>query len=167
MKVATTFAVRSFCMDRGRANPGTKRERGTALKVCRSRRSAIRTINAGTLNRPSDDPNRAQNPPESGTPWITLITMRSHRSILSVVAVVAALALSACGSAGNSASGVTYTDLVDRVFLDSSTEPPIEMTFLADSFAVNAGCNTLAGGATITDGVFTLDGPMASTDDQR
>jgi heat shock protein HslJ len=89
--------------------------------------------------------------------------MRSHRGILSVVALIAALALSACGSAGSSAGAPTYTDLVDRVFIDSSTQPPIEMTFLADSFAVNAGCNTLAGGATITDGVFTLDGPLAST----
>lgn len=60
-------------------------------------------------------------------------------------------------------SGPSYTDLVDRVFIDSTTEPSIEMTFLADSFAVNAGCNTLAGGATITDGVLTLDGPLAST----
>lgn len=47
---------------------------------------------------------------------------------------------------------------MDRVFIDSTTEPPIEMTFLADSFAVNAGCNTLAGGATMTSGdtSFTL-----------
>jgi heat shock protein HslJ len=89
--------------------------------------------------------------------------MRSHIRIMTALALASALTLSACGSSGDGGTAPTYADLVDKQFIDESAPPIIEMTFLADSFSVNAGCNTLAGGATIIGGVFTLDGPLAST----
>ena len=101
--------------------------------------------------------------PDALSTRVTFDDMRSASRIMTAVALASALAVSACGSSGDGGTAPTYADLVNKQFVDESAPPTIEMTFLADSFSVNAGCNTLAGGATIIGGVFTLDGPLAST----
>jgi heat shock protein HslJ len=93
---------------------------------------------------------------------------------------LSALALAACGSdddspaAGDSlpevGAAVTADDLVDRSFESTDVtghelvaDSTIELAFLADRVAARAGCNSMNGGFTITDGTLELTSPMAST----
>ena len=92
---------------------------------------------------------------------------------------ISALALAACGSdddspaANDSLPGVgsapTADDLTDRAFESTAVtghelvaDSTIELAFTADTVAARAGCNSMNGGYTITDGNLEV-GDMAST----
>ena len=83
-----------------------------------------------------------------------------------ILAAVAVLALGACSSGG----GDTPPDLAGRAFISSGVEghtlvpdSSIRMAFEADTVSVQAGCNTLFGGATWDDGKLTITDQLAST----
>lgn len=92
--------------------------------------------------------------------------------LISAGAVVAAIGLlSACGSNGNAESadleGKTFT--TQTVMIDGAESPAadggtISLTFSGGSISINAGCNTLFGEATWTDGTISVPaGTLAST----
>ena len=84
---------------------------------------------------------------------------------------ISAIALAACGSDGDTASGPVPTadDLTGQAFESTSVEgydlvegSTIELGFETDALEARAGCNSLTGGYTITDGTLEV-GAMAST----
>ena len=88
--------------------------------------------------------------------------------ILSIVVMGAVL--SGCsGDSSTSAdpAGKTYvaTELtVDGVLTPAAEASTIELTFSEDGISIIAGCNTIFGGATLTDGVLTVPaGNLGST----
>ncbi len=92
------------------------------------------------------------------------------RTALALLAV-SALALAACGSDSDGASGSAPTadDLAGQAFESTSVEgydlvegSTIELGFETDALGARAGCNSLSGGYTITDGTLEV-GAMAST----
>lgn len=95
------------------------------------------------------------------------------RTALALLAL-AGLTLAACGSDDNESSSdgggaPTAEELDGRAFVSSAVDgydlvegSEINITFLADSMAVNAGCNSMNGGFEIDEGVLTA-GPFAST----
>jgi heat shock protein HslJ len=99
------------------------------------------------------------------------------RTALSLLAL-AALALAACGSDDGSPAAddslpavgsATADDLADRAFASTAVtgyelvaDTTVELAFTADSVGARAGCNSMSGGYTITDGTLEI-GVMAST----
>jgi heat shock protein HslJ len=100
------------------------------------------------------------------------------RTALAVLAL-SALALAACGSDDDSpaaddslpavGSAPTGDDLADRAFESTEVtghelvaDTTIELAFMADSVGARAGCNSMNGGYSITDGTLEV-GQMAST----
>ena len=92
------------------------------------------------------------------------------RSAISLLALTA-LALAACGSDDDTSSGSAPTaDDLDGTTFESTditghelvADTTISLAFQADAVSANAGCNTMNGGYTITDGVLEV-GAMAST----
>jgi heat shock protein HslJ len=92
------------------------------------------------------------------------------RTALAVLAV-SALALAACGSDNDSGSGSAPTadDLAGQAFTstdvtgyDIVADTEIELGFEADSIGARAGCNSMSGGYSISDGTLEV-GAMAST----
>jgi heat shock protein HslJ len=92
------------------------------------------------------------------------------RTALSLLAL-AALALAACGSDGGSSSGSAPTsdDLAGQAFTstevtgyDLVADTEIEIGFMADTVGARAGCNSMSGGYSITDGTLEI-AAMAST----
>ena len=99
------------------------------------------------------------------------------RTAIALLAL-AGLTLAACGSDDSSAtsdsgttsgSDPTTEDLDGRTFVSTDVAgydlvegSGINMTFLADSMSVNAGCNEMNGGFQIDEGVLTA-GPFAAT----
>ena len=96
-----------------------------------------------------------------------------------VLLALSALALAACGSDDDSpaaddslpavGSAPTADDLVDRTFESTTVtgyelvaDSIIELTFMADSVAARAGCNSMNGGYEIVDGTLEV-GVMATT----
>ncbi|MGB9345815.1 MAG: META domain-containing protein [Ilumatobacteraceae bacterium] len=84
---------------------------------------------------------------------------------------VSAIALAACGSDDDTASGSAPTadDLAGQAFESTSVEgydlvegSTIELGFETDALGARAGCNSLSGGYTISDGTLEV-GAMAST----
>lgn len=84
---------------------------------------------------------------------------------------ISALALAACGSDSDSPSGSAPTadELAGQTFASTSVEgydlvegSTIELGFETDALGARAGCNSLSGGYTITDGTLEV-GAMAST----
>lgn len=100
----------------------------------------------------------------------SVTTVMTPRTALTLVAL-STLALAACGSDDDTASGSAPTaDDLDGVTFESvdvtGHEPvadtTISLAFRADALSANAGCNTLNGGYTITDGTLEV-AAMAST----
>jgi heat shock protein HslJ len=92
------------------------------------------------------------------------------RTALAVLAV-SALALAACGSDNDSGSdsAPTADDLAGQAFTstdvtgyDIVADTEIELGFEADSIGARAGCNSMSGGYSISDGTLEV-GAMAST----
>jgi heat shock protein HslJ len=95
------------------------------------------------------------------------------RTALALLAL-AGLTLAACGSddSGSTSDGAgapTAEELDGRAFVSTSVEghdlvegSEINITFLAEAMAVDAGCNSMNGGFEIDEGVLTA-GPFAST----
>ncbi len=92
------------------------------------------------------------------------------RTAIALLAL-AGLTLAACGSddSGGSGDAPTAADLDGRTFVSTEVTgydlvdgSEINITFLADSMSVNAGCNAMNGGFQIDGDVLTA-GPFAST----
>ncbi len=94
------------------------------------------------------------------------------RTVFALLAL-AGLTVAACGSDDSSNSDAgnapTVEDLDGRTFVSTDVTgydlvdgSEINMTFLADSMSVNAGCNGMNGGVQIAEGVLTA-GPFAAT----
>lgn len=92
------------------------------------------------------------------------------RTALTLLAL-SALALAACGSDDDTASGSAPTaDDLDGTTFESTdvtghelvSDTTITLAFQADAVSANAGCNTMNGGYTITDGTLEV-ATMAST----
>jgi heat shock protein HslJ len=92
------------------------------------------------------------------------------RTALAVL-TISAIALAACGSDDDNASGSAPTadDLAGQTFESTSVEghdlvegSTIELGFETDALGARAGCNSLSGGYTITDGTLEV-AAMAST----
>lgn len=92
------------------------------------------------------------------------------RTALALLAV-SALALAACGSDGGSTSGSAPTadELAGQAFVSTDVtgydlfpDSEIEIGFEADTIAARAGCNSMTGGYSITDGALEV-GAMAAT----
>lgn len=90
------------------------------------------------------------------------------RTAIALLAL-AGLTFAACGSDDDSTATLTAEDLDGRAFVSSEVTgydlvegSEINVTFLADSMSVNAGCNAMNGGFQIDGDVLTA-GPFAST----
>jgi heat shock protein HslJ len=84
--------------------------------------------------------------------------------------VVIGAVISGCSSEGSTSSdpiGKTYVAnelTVDGLLTPAAEESSIELTFTEDGISVIAGCNTMFGMATLTDGVLAVPaGNMGST----
>ncbi len=113
--------------------------------------------------------------------------MRTSRIV--PVLAAAAIVLAACSSGGSTPTeptgatpvadsattspAVTMDVLANRTYTSTkvtengadrplASPTPISLAFTADALSANAGCNTITGGATVTDGVLVA-GPLAST----
>jgi heat shock protein HslJ len=97
-----------------------------------------------------------------------------HTATIALAGCGLLLTLAACGNSTSSTSDVTFADLVALSYSSSdiqengsqrplATETPITLTFTEDGISVNAGCNTLFGGATIDDGRLTASSALASS----
>jgi heat shock protein HslJ len=86
------------------------------------------------------------------------------------------LILGACGTSTPSSSGsdVTFDDVVALTFTSTNvqengasrplaSEAPITLSFTEDGISMNAGCNTLFGGATIDAGRLSVSPALASS----
>jgi heat shock protein HslJ len=91
-----------------------------------------------------------------------MLRMNKHTSVALLAGVT--LLFAACGDDSESAGDASSADLAGRTFLstDASTfdivdGTVISMSFEADTLGVQAGCNNIAGGYTIADGVLQAD----------
>lgn len=96
-------------------------------------------------------------------------------TLLAGVVVASVLVISGCGSNATEPTGqaATWNDVVSLTYQSTAvteggatkplaSEEPISIRFGESDISAKAGCNTMTGGASITDGVLTVD-PLAST----
>ncbi len=86
----------------------------------------------------------------------------------------AASAPEAAAASAAPVAEVSFSDLLALTFTSTGVledgadrplagEAPVKLTFTEDSLSANAGCNTLVGTASISEGTLVIDGALAST----
>jgi heat shock protein HslJ len=99
---------------------------------------------------------------------------RGQATGIVLVGALLPLILGACGNSSSGADDVTFDDVVALTYSSTdvqengsaralASEAPITLTFTEDGISMNAGCNTLFGGATIEDSRLTVSPALASS----